>query len=260
MSDGDVQEVCSLGAEDGTQSVFDGRPSSLSMDLVVRRVVAPASFMAPSGFYIPATGAHHMFFYCFVSVLLILVPTCTLSHTETIHPLLSTSPPSSGLHHYHALCRLLCPHSHPWLRASIWSPLLVLLMAITHQSGMRVGVANQSATQVSICTCIHAHTIHTHTHTHTHTHRGIPVRQTEAVASPLGSSGPSFSVVTYNVLAQDLIHKNPNLYTHCPESLLDWEYRKHNLMRELVESDAEVRREGRMTKREGRRRREERGG
>lgn len=48
-------------------------------------------------------------------------------------------------------------------------------------------------------------------------------------------------MVTYNVLAQELIHKNPELYTHCSSDLLDWEYRKHNLLRELVESEAEVR-------------------
>ena len=79
-----------------------------------------------------------------------------------------------------------------------------------------------------------------HTTSTSYERRWIPKRPTELVSRPLGGGGPCFSVVTYNVLAQELIQKNPELYTHCPSDLLDWEYRKHNLLRELEESDAEV--------------------
>lgn len=75
---------------------------------------------------------------------------------------------------------------------------------------------------------------------HSYERRCSPERPMEVVNSLLPGCGLWFSVVTYNVLAQGLIHKNPELYTQCPGEILDWNYRKHNLLRELVESDAEV--------------------
>ena len=69
-----------------------------------------------------------------------------------------------------------------------------------------------------------------------------PIRPIIAVNEPLQIERPStvLSVVSYNVLAQDLISKNQYLYTHCPRELLDWEYRKWNILNELVESAADV--------------------
>lgn len=55
-----------------------------------------------------------------------------------------------------------------------------------------------------------------------------------------GNPSTVLSVVSYNILAQDLLHKNQHLYTHCPPELLDWEYRKWNILNELVESNADV--------------------
>ncbi|XP_057199537.1 protein angel homolog 1 isoform X3 [Triplophysa rosa] len=42
-----------------------------------------------------------------------------------------------------------------------------------------------------------------------------------------------FSIMSYNILAQDLLEAHPELYTHCPEEVLLWEYRFHLLLREL---------------------------
>ena len=69
-----------------------------------------------------------------------------------------------------------------------------------------------------------------------------PMRPIASVNRKLQTGHPStvFSVVSYNVLAQDLLHKNQYLYTHCPPELLSWEYRKWNILNELVESTADV--------------------
>ncbi|KAA0711544.1 Protein angel -like protein 1 [Triplophysa tibetana] len=42
-----------------------------------------------------------------------------------------------------------------------------------------------------------------------------------------------FSIMSYNILAQDLLEAHPELYTHCQEEMLMWEYRFHLLLREL---------------------------
>lgn len=42
-----------------------------------------------------------------------------------------------------------------------------------------------------------------------------------------------FSIMSYNILAQDLLEAHPELYTHCLEEVLVWEYRLHLLLREL---------------------------
>lgn len=48
------------------------------------------------------------------------------------------------------------------------------------------------------------------------------------------------SVVSYNLLAQDLIEKNLHLYQQCSSEHLKWEFRKHNLINDLTESSADV--------------------
>ena len=58
-----------------------------------------------------------------------------------------------------------------------------------------------------------------------------------------GARSADISLVSYNVLAQSLIMKNLHLYRHlktCPE-LLEWDYRKHNLLQELLRSRGNVR-------------------
>ena len=70
------------------------------------------------------------------------------------------------------------------------------------------------------------------------------------------------SVVSYNLLAQDLIQKNMHLYTHCSNADLAWDYRKDNLLKDLAQSSADVSSEGRRREggREGGGRGEGRGG
>ncbi|KAK7152428.1 hypothetical protein R3I93_010596 [Phoxinus phoxinus] len=42
-----------------------------------------------------------------------------------------------------------------------------------------------------------------------------------------------FSIMSYNILAQDLLEANPGLYTHCPEEVLAWDARLRTILREL---------------------------
>ncbi|XP_051722867.1 protein angel homolog 1 [Ctenopharyngodon idella] len=42
-----------------------------------------------------------------------------------------------------------------------------------------------------------------------------------------------FSIMSYNILAQDLLEANPGLYTHCPEDVLAWDGRLWTILKEL---------------------------
>ena len=56
------------------------------------------------------------------------------------------------------------------------------------------------------------------------------------------SRSEEISLVSYNLLAQSLLEKNRYLYRHikdCPE-VLEWDYRKENLLNELLESGGNV--------------------
>ncbi|XP_077991188.1 protein angel homolog 2-like [Glandiceps talaboti] len=53
-------------------------------------------------------------------------------------------------------------------------------------------------------------------------------------------SGVEFSVLSYNVLAQGLIADNGYLYTQCASDILQWNYRKSNLLREIKELNPDV--------------------
>lgn len=48
------------------------------------------------------------------------------------------------------------------------------------------------------------------------------------------------SVISYNLLAQDLIEKNLHLYNHRSPEHLKWDYRKENLLSDLTQSAADV--------------------
>jgi len=48
------------------------------------------------------------------------------------------------------------------------------------------------------------------------------------------------SVVSYNLLAQDLLEKNMHLYTQCSPDQLKWDFRKNNLLDDLTQSSADV--------------------
>ncbi|XP_075050736.1 protein angel homolog 1 [Mixophyes fleayi] len=49
-----------------------------------------------------------------------------------------------------------------------------------------------------------------------------------------------FTVLTYNLLSQDLVDQNPELYQHCSPSILQWEYRWPNILQELQHWEADI--------------------
>ncbi|CAL8314233.1 unnamed protein product [Lota lota] len=55
-----------------------------------------------------------------------------------------------------------------------------------------------------------------------------------------GDGGFDFSVMSYNILSQDLLHENAYLYRQCDPSVLPWEFRLPNLLREIQQYDADV--------------------
>ncbi|KAF7656080.1 hypothetical protein LDENG_00046340 [Lucifuga dentata] len=49
-----------------------------------------------------------------------------------------------------------------------------------------------------------------------------------------------FSVLSYNILSQDLLHDNAYLYQHCNPSILPWDYRLPNLLAEIQNYNADI--------------------
>nr|XP_028574849.1 protein angel homolog 1 isoform X2 [Podarcis muralis] len=49
-----------------------------------------------------------------------------------------------------------------------------------------------------------------------------------------------FRVMSYNILAQDLIEQSPHLYMHCHPDIMDWSYRFTNLLQEIQHWDPEI--------------------
>merc|ERR1719317_1805942 len=52
------------------------------------------------------------------------------------------------------------------------------------------------------------------------------------------SNDQPFTVMTYNILAQ--LYTNNTIYPYCPFYALHWNYRKHNLLREITKLDADI--------------------
>lgn len=69
-------------------------------------------------------------------------------------------------------------------------------------------------------------------------------RHWEACSSDLQPPGDStafdFSVMTYNILSQDLLQDNGYLYRHCNPDVLPWDYRLPNLLAEIQQHDADI--------------------
>lgn len=57
---------------------------------------------------------------------------------------------------------------------------------------------------------------------------------------PKRSNNFTFKVVSYNVLADDLLHSNSYLYNGAEEWFKHWEYRRRNLLQELSYYNADV--------------------
>ncbi|XP_057679545.1 protein angel homolog 2 isoform X2 [Corythoichthys intestinalis] len=55
-----------------------------------------------------------------------------------------------------------------------------------------------------------------------------------------GAGALDLSVMSYNILSQDLLRDNSYLYSHCPPETLDWSRRLPNLLAELRNYDADV--------------------
>lgn len=50
---------------------------------------------------------------------------------------------------------------------------------------------------------------------------------------PLTSACMDFTVMSYNILADDLLQANLDLYAHCPWRVLDWNYRCVRILAEI---------------------------
>ncbi|KAM6961238.1 protein angel homolog 1 [Aplochiton taeniatus] len=59
------------------------------------------------------------------------------------------------------------------------------------------------------------------------------VTQSPTSASPGGPQRFDFTVMSYNILSQDLLEMNQHLYSHCPLQVLEWSYRYWLLLGEI---------------------------
>ena len=66
----------------------------------------------------------------------------------------------------------------------------------------------------------------------------VPVQLPEKICDL--RDGFDFTVLSYNVLSDDLLWQNKSLYHGCPEWVLGWQYRKKNLLREVITYNADV--------------------
>lgn len=49
-----------------------------------------------------------------------------------------------------------------------------------------------------------------------------------------------FTVMSYNILSQDLLEDNSHLYKHCRHQILSWNYRFPNILSDIKRLDADV--------------------
>ncbi|KAM4522173.1 protein angel homolog 2 isoform 2-T2 [Odontesthes bonariensis] len=54
------------------------------------------------------------------------------------------------------------------------------------------------------------------------------------------STAFDFSVMSYNILSQELLHDNSYLYRHCEPGVLSWDYRLPNLLAEIQQHNADI--------------------
>ncbi|XP_013856147.1 protein angel homolog 2, partial [Austrofundulus limnaeus] len=57
---------------------------------------------------------------------------------------------------------------------------------------------------------------------------------------PGGSAAFDFSVMSYNILSQELLQDNAHLYRHCEPGVLPWDYRLPNLLAEIQQLNADI--------------------
>ncbi|XP_064411651.1 protein angel homolog 2 [Latimeria chalumnae] len=49
-----------------------------------------------------------------------------------------------------------------------------------------------------------------------------------------------FTVMSYNILSQDLLEDNAHLYRHCKRAILQWSYRVSNILQEVQQMNADI--------------------
>ncbi|KAK1893542.1 Protein angel like 1 [Dissostichus eleginoides] len=63
---------------------------------------------------------------------------------------------------------------------------------------------------------------------------------TAAEPLPFTKASMDFTVMSYNILADDLLQANQELYTHCPLEVLDWSYRCSLLLEEIQKWEPDI--------------------
>ncbi|XP_059209337.1 protein angel homolog 1 [Centropristis striata] len=63
---------------------------------------------------------------------------------------------------------------------------------------------------------------------------------TAAEPVPFTKASKDFTVMSYNILAEDLLEANQELYTHCPLEVLDWNYRCSLLLEEIQKWEPDI--------------------
>uniref|UniRef100_A0A673BDT4 Angel homolog 1 (Drosophila) n=1 Tax=Sphaeramia orbicularis TaxID=375764 RepID=A0A673BDT4_9TELE len=62
---------------------------------------------------------------------------------------------------------------------------------------------------------------------------GAATEQPALIPFPFKKTLMEFTVMSYNILAQDLLEANQDLYTHCPLEVLEWSFRVNLLLEEI---------------------------
>ncbi|XP_029316607.1 protein angel homolog 1 isoform X2 [Cottoperca gobio] len=65
-------------------------------------------------------------------------------------------------------------------------------------------------------------------------------RATAAESFTFTKASMAFTVMSYNILADDLLEANQELYTHCPLEVLDWSYRCSLLLEEIQKWEPDI--------------------
>lgn len=63
---------------------------------------------------------------------------------------------------------------------------------------------------------------------------------TNQPTAPLSANETSFSVMTYNLLAQTNLDGHPELYKHCDPDILPWSYRGERILRQVIGQNCDI--------------------
>ena len=61
-----------------------------------------------------------------------------------------------------------------------------------------------------------------------------PAAEPTLIPFPSTKASMDFTVMSYNILAQDLLEAHEELYVHCPLEVLDWSYRCSLVLEEIM--------------------------